>query len=399
MIEQKTHKATNNLIFYLILALLFFMAMNFSAKFFYFAFASILVYFAFRFNLRFDYTFLVYFAVSAIMAYFQFEDGLKAMLRVFASTAVYVLGFNLIVDVLKYKNIDKKSEVLRRLFLIIIAVALGTAVHFILNYIINYGKDLGRNTIDIWSGQIASATNQATIACIMSGLSCALIIKAPKPVYRILAILVTIFILTYNLVLAGRTIIVIYATVFLVALFFYLQQTKNLKTFIKVIIWLSIIILVCGLIYNNNLFGIKDTILNSNLYDRFFGKDSMDLTETGRGEKRIFFLAHLFEYPFGGLNMRSQVGYAHDLLLDAYDEYSVFCALLLVVILIISIKNMLKFIFNVNVQLTYRLIILCVYLAIYIQFFLEPIFAGAPWLYVIFCLLNGALSAINRLKL
>lgn len=399
MITQKTSKTSNNLILYLILALLFLMAMNFKAKFFYFAFGSVLVYLSRRFNLRLNYSFVLYFLVSVIMSYFNFENGIMAMIRVFASAAVYVLGFNLILDASKNKAKEEKAEVLKRLFLMVFTVALGTSIHFILNFIANYGEDLGRNTYDIWSGQITSATNQATIACIMSGLSCALIICPPKKWHRILAIVFTVFILAYNLVLAGRTIIVIYTIVLLLALLFYFQQTRNLKTFFKVIFWIIFASLFCYLIYKYNIFGVKSAILNSNFFNRFFVESNTDMVETGRTEKKLFYLKHLLDYPFGGLNMRGQTGYAHDLLLDGYDEYSVFCALLLLVILIISIKNTIIFIFNSNVQLTYRLIILCVYVAIFIQFFLEPIFAGAPWLYVIFCLLNGVISAINLIKI
>ena len=180
MITQKTSKTSNNLILYLILALLFLMSMNFKAKFFYFAFGSVLVYLSRRFNLRLNYSFVLYFLVSVIMSYFNFENGIMAMIRVFASAAVYVLGFNLILDASKNKAEEEKAEVLKRLFLMVFTVALGTSIHFILNFIINYGEDLGRNTYDIWSGQITSATNQATIACIMSGLSCALFIFSNK---------------------------------------------------------------------------------------------------------------------------------------------------------------------------------------------------------------------------
>ena len=399
MINKKTNKPINNLIFYFILTLLFFMSMNFSAKFFYFAFASLLVYLVYRINLYFDYMFIIYFTVSIIMCCFHINDGIKAMLRVFASPVVYLLGLSLIFDISKGTHKNKKELILKALFYILIAVVLGTATHFLLNFIINYGQDLGRNTIDIWTGKIASATNQASIVCITSGMTCALIVKAPKPIYRVLSIVLTIFILTYNLILAGRTIIAIYGVCFVVALFFYLQQTKNTKIFFKVALWIVAIALIGYVIYTSNFWGAKDVILESNLYERFFGDSKMGITETARKKSKLFYLTHFLEYPFGGLNMRGEVGYAHDLLLDAYDEYSIFCFIFLVLIIISSLKNLTTFVFNKNIELSYRLMVLCVYIAIYIQFFLEPIFAGLPWLYVIFCLLNGVLSAINRAKL
>jgi hypothetical protein len=42
-----------------------------------------------------------------------------------------------------------------------------------------------------------------------------------------------------------------------------------------------------------------------------------------------------------------------------------------------------------------RLLVLCVFLAIMLQFFLEPVFIGMPWMFCMFCFYGGILKSIN----
>ena len=389
---------TKKIITYLTLILFAFMAMNFKAKFFYFAFIAVLLFFIFQLKIKIDKIWYLYLALSILTCFYNVDNGVLAMIRCFSYVLIYLLGFNILSTpnesalTIEENKLNKQKQ----FYYIILALALGSFLHFGLNYVTNISADMDRNTIDIWSGEVMSATGQAALACVMIGFSVALIIKPFKPIYRILGLLIATSILIYNLVLAGRTIFVIYLIVFLVATIYYAVTTKKISLLIKSVLGLLFVGLVFVILYNYNVFGLKNAILDSNFYERFFGRDSMGMTETGRTDAKINYLINFLNYPFGGLNLRAEYGYAHDLLFDAYDEYGLLCLILLIAILICGIKELITYLKNNDNNLTCKICVLCVYVAILLEFCIEPIFAGMQWLFVSFCLINGCLSALNK---
>ena len=93
--------------------------------------------------------------------------------------------------------------------------------------------------------------------------------------------------------------------------------------------------------------------------------------------------------------MRARFGYAHDLLLDAYDEYGVVAFLLLVAILIQGGLQVYRLLRYSNYSGGFKLALLLIYVAILLEFWVEPILAGMQWLFACYCLINGCVTGMN----
>ena len=139
-------------LFYIIIILLFLMVMNFDAKFFYFAFlamACALIYIA---DLKFDKICVLYIFLTAITLFFNYEKGLKHILRCLAYPFVYLIWLNLTLDAYKSKLPleENKSNMQKRVYLLIAVTALGSFAHFVLNFInvLNMGfEEYGKMTV------------------------------------------------------------------------------------------------------------------------------------------------------------------------------------------------------------------------------------------------------------
>ena len=133
--------------------------------------------------------------------------------------------------------------------------------------------------------------------------------------------------------------------------------------------------------------------------DRFFGDDaSMELDEDGRSGKREYFIANAYRFPLGGAHIRNEKGYAHDILLDTYDEAGIFALIAIAAYLVSALIRLFKCITNKALPFEFRQIVLCVYAVVYIEFFIEPILQGMPWLFASFCLIDGYVGRVLRIE-
>lgn len=161
--------------------------------------------------------------------------------------------------------------------------------------------------------------------------------------------------------------------------------------------WLLVFILVAAaLAFILNIADIRDYIMDSNLFDRLQNNiGEVNLIGGERTRRKLLFLKNMWKYPFGGLNMREQFGYAHDLLLDAYDEYGFLAIFFLMIMLTSGIRNLVCLCKNKNAPMFFKLSFFCVYIAILCEFCIEPILEGLPWMFACYCLLNGCIYGLN----
>lgn len=384
--------------YFFILAFLFLAAMNFYAKFFYFVFAAFIALILSKRRLMVNGALIPYILLGIYMAIYNADEGVLSVFRCFAYAMCFIIGSNMIL-ITSSKHLDFNGNFESRIkigYTILSVICWGSFIHFMLNFFINQQWELGRNTTDIWTGESLSATIQAAIACLMNGLGVSMIICPKNKFSRIIGVLSIIGILMYNLILAGRTLLAMLLIVFIIGLiFFYLNseaKTNKKKTFLIV----ASILIVIALVFMFNIGGIQDYIIESNLFERF-NSDIQDEDIIGgeRTIRKILFLQNIWKYPFGGLHMRAQFGYAHDLLLDAYDEYGFLSTVFLLIILASGIRNLIRFCKNKDISISCRLSFLCVYISILLEFCIEPIFEGVPWLFVCYCLLNGCIYSLN----
>lgn len=381
----------------IILTFLFLAAMNFYAKFFYFVFAAFIMLIFTKQHLKVNIGMIPYILLGSYMAVYNADEGVLSVFRCFAYALCFIIGSNMILSISNNGLSDngKFENQIRIGYAVLSAICLGSFVHFMLNFAINQQFVLGRNTNDIWTGERLSATIQASIACLMCGFGVSMIICPRKKFSRLVGIIAIIGIMAYNLMLAGRTLLIMIILVLAIGLvYFCLNSERPIHKNNTIIIVISIFVAI-ALAFTFNIAGVQDYILESNLFSRL---DSMKVDGMISGERtrrKILFLQNIWRYPFGGLHMRTQFGYAHDLLLDAYDEYGFLEVIFLLIILVSGIRNLICFCKNKDISISYRLSFLCVYISILCEFCIEPIFEGIPWLFVCYCLLNGCIYGLN----
>lgn len=405
--EEKVWKVkieTKKVTYGLILICLFLSAMNFWAKFFYFSYAAALILFAFGGKILLNSASVLYLILAFLMGIYNVNNGFLAAMRCFSYVLMYLVGYGMTVGAAAskalsdntYGNRIKKGQ--ECAYAVLATIATGSFSHYMLNYLFNMGQTTGRNTNDIWSQEVMSATGQTLLGCIMAGFSVALVLLPPKKMSRYIGGGCILCLLSYNLVLAGRTLIAILSIVFIIGVLFLLRNAEMPAQSLRFIGVSLCFLIIFIIIYSNNIGNIQDTIVGSNFYARFHGSESDELLASGRWENRIKFIRNAYLYPFGGLHMRKQIGYAHDLLLDAYDEYGFLTTVFLIAILWNGIKELHKFCQDNRYRVYYRISFLCVYIAILLAFCVEPIFAGMPWLFVCYSLINGCVAGMNQNK-
>lgn len=381
----------------IVLFLVILASMNFKGKSYYFFLTAFLLLLLFQKRIKINKIFFVYVLLSLLLAVYNFEAGIMTMITFFSIPALYLVGLNFPnYGKIHFEDLETQREkIIKWGYYLLLSVVIGSLVHFMLNFLINFGQSLGRNTLDVWTGEVMSATIQASLACIGIGFAVAMILSFPQKKKKILGVFIVFCIFAYNLTLAGRTLIVIFGLVFVCGVIYLLYNTQSFSKKIKILLGIGVLLVLIGIMYMSNFAGIKDFIMDSNLFVRFTGESLNGLTESQRSDAKMLYLENLWKYPFGGLHMRMQFGYAHDLLLDAYDEYGFISTIFLVLIIYDGIKNFYKFCRNKNYNISYRMSFFCIYISILLEFFVEPIFAGALWLFVCYCLINGCIKAAN----
>lgn len=393
-------KKGQSLYIIIIIILLFGAAMNFQAKFFYFAFSLLIVTCIFKKKISYNNMVFIYGAIGVLMGLYNVPNGIMAVIRCFAFLVCYLVGYN--VMFLKSEGAEELKKIIhnqeKKLKLFVATLAIGSFSHLMLNWINNRGVNLGRNTIDIWSGEILSATGQAAIGCLMVGFSSGMILYPVKEKERLVGMSFTILLLGYNLILGGRTLIIMYILILGVDFAFILVNEREKNKIWKIIFITFLLIFILSIVYLYDIGGIKNVIVSSNLYKRFLGdKVDIELLESTRSILRQGHLKNMFKYPFGGNHSRREYGYAHDLLLDAYDEYGILVFGLLLIVLMSALKNLYKILRDNYYSMSFKINLISIYMALLIQFCLEPIFAGMPWLFVCFCFLNGCIARQNMI--
>ncbi|MGM9642820.1 MAG: hypothetical protein ACI3XI_06385 [Eubacteriales bacterium] len=381
----------------LIFGLLFFASMNFYAKFFYFAFAAFFALCLIQRRIIVNAISFIYLGLALLMAVYNFDEGIKSMLRCLAPALLYIVGNNIALVISRSGdkavrcNTDRAEKTS---FAALAAICAGSFTHYILNFLLNVGGDISRNTKDIWSGTTMAATGQATLACLMLGFSVAMAFLPKKRTHRYIGIACIVGALTYNFILAGRAMFAILGILFVLALGYSSKATHNLTQRIRLFTGIAVIILIVVIIFTANVGGVRDAVLESNLLKRFKTAESLS-DNSGRTIAKLHYLRDMLKYPFGGVHMRSKYGYAHDLLLDGYDEYGFLGLIMLLGIIALGVKALYRLMVRTDYTKETKLAFLCVNCAVWLVFYVEPILPGMQWLFACYALINGIMDAMN----
>ena len=373
------------------LIFLFLASLNTINRYYYFIFIAFgLFLLRPRRKIRFDASlvFLVILAIFWAILAPASRISIFGPIKPFTYMLCYLMGFSFIDD----ERLESDGGVSYKSFYWFVGViSAGPFVHYVFNWIKNGNAD-ERNTVDLWTNSVMAATGQAALACLPLALAVACLFMKSNKGLKFLAFASLVLIVMYNLVLAGRTLIALLLIAVVGALVHQLCGMK--KGRLRLLLLLLIIVLLLVFIYQINLLGVRDYVESSSLYARFFGEHAMDLDEDGRLNKKIYFLTNMFSYPFGGANMREQMGYAHDIYLDTYDEAGIFAFAAILIYIVASLIRMIKCVKDKTLPFQFRQVVFCVYLLLYIEFMVEPILQGMPWLFASFCLIDGYVARI-----
>lgn len=322
-----------------------------------------------------------------------FGDGATQDLTAIVKCAVwapaFVLGYNLINDSADGETAEQRAMALLRLF------ALGFFVHYTLNAIINFGvTDLGRNTLDFWSGQSMTATGQAALACIPSGWFMAKLVHAKSWRSRILPLLGLAVIMYYNLTLGTRFLLLLFIVLVVVAVLYTLLTENNSRRKRNSLLAIIILCILVLILYGTNAWNIQELIEESMLSQRYENSD-MSIVEDSRWDLRAEYLKRMPDYLWGGGHIFREVGsYAHDIFLDTYSNAGLIALLAVIAIIWDSFSKLFRLLRLSCLKLSTKLSFLCIYTAILLEFCVEPILDGTPWLLMAFCFLHGTTSRL-----
>lgn len=385
-------KQNISIIMGLILVLLFAAALNLISRYYFFIFIA---FFLFMMKPKRKYRidaavgWLVVLALSWVLFAPSAAVSTLSMLKPFAYVLCYIMGAGFFDDGIEN---NKEKSPYRLFYIITVTLALGTFVHYILNWATNMDT-VERNTVDIWTQEVMGATGQAALACLPLGLAISFLFSKTGKLVKILSATTIVLILIYNLVLSGRTLLVMLLAIVAVSFLHRLSMQKGGR--IRVIVIFLVIVLLILFVYQTDLFGVRSMVEDSPLYKRFFSKDkTSELDEDVRMEKKIYFLNNMHRFLFGGAHIREEMGYSHDIIFDTHDEAGIFAFIAMLGYLTISAAHLIRCVTDKSLPFVFRNAVLCIYGALYLEFMVEPILLGMPWLFATFCLIDGYVGRV-----
>lgn len=338
---------------------------------------------------------LFLFAVSyAFFVSITGSFGVSA-LKIFVCPLVWLFGYNI-----SFRQTSNK------IITYMCALAIGAAIHGIANffYNISVGVDmsLGR-TYDFFSGSLSAATGQATYFTMLVAISFWMIFLQRNLWARLLGALLYITALLYDVQLGGRTFLVLSVLALPIGLLLYCffvargsqaDRKKVFRTLLLVICIVSLAIIA----FNSNFLGIKDIYEDSYLYKRLEIYNATDLDSDSRFFRKAQYFKLVPEYLFGGnhISVDEDLGYAHELWLDIYDDAGMITYILIVLYTGASLIRFIKAAKMKKTELLHKVCLLSFCSIMMLQFFVEPILQGAPMLLYSYIVVDGMLASYLR---
>lgn len=375
-----------------VMCFLFLASLNFVTRYYYWIYIAFAI-FVFtsgrKIFINMSTGFLFLLGVSMLIFDYQNIDTIIGMFKPFVFMISYMMGTGLELTQGDFKRGQNRIKQ------IIFLTSLGLFLHFLLNAFTNLGA-LDRNTIDIWTGSILSATSQSSLACLCVAIVAAALFSDVSFKYKFLAIAVLILIVIYNMVLAGRTLPLM---LLLVLVFASLHSCfYHRSRYIRAILIFVAIIFFTVVLYDIDFLNMRTAFENSNFYYRFLGAHAENITDDPRLFYKYVYIKNFLNYPWGGEHIHSAVGfYAHDLYLDCFDQCGIFG---FIAIIGYVFSSFLRFWRCFKSQKLFpfwlKQLVCCVYLVINLQFWVEPIIKGMPWIFIVYCLIDGAVASYLR---
>ena len=275
---------------------------------------------------------------------------------------------------------------------VVFYLLLGQFIHGILNMILFFSSGgNGRMVPDIWLGYEIVATLQGTFFTMtVSLLFYSLFHLKWNSAQRWVKVLLLSAIgmcCISSIATASRTLLYILIIVFACNALLYMWLNKTYpKRIMKFLIMFSIFSIVSLVLYQLDLFGMKTAYEASPLYDRV--ENIGDRTDPRiQAYKNV--LTQSIQYPMGGEQIQMSLNYAHNLWLDTLRITGLIPFTLLLLYTMITGVTLIKLLRNRKIEQGNKFILCSVFLALNLNFLVEPILQGVPYLFVMMCIING----------
>lgn len=272
----------------------------------------------------------------------------------------------------------------------ITAIAIGFFAHAMLNLSFNIGSS-DRNIMDFWTKSSLAATLQATLVTMILSMFFYTIFCMKSIWKKIFLISCMLLSLLYLSLIATRTPIVIWSVVTIVAVIFYMILNNKLKKHLKILVIIGALIITMIYMYNNNTFGLKVIVEESNLFARLNESETLKSDES-RLETQVLAIDSILKNPLGTKDYIGDLKYAHNMWLDLAKEVGIIPFILLIIYTINIIASVLKIIRNNNINKDYKILISSIYIGMLINFLVEPILQGIPFYFLMFVIINGLID-------
>lgn len=284
---------------------------------------------------------------------------------------------------------------------LVLTLVAGMTLHGVLNAITNmqiYGlQPDGRALPDYWSGAVLTSTLQATFFVPLVGFSFygLFLRQSHRLVVASLTSLSLAIAISYNFATASRSIFVAGAIVLSVCclVFLWVQPRERLVFDLAVVLGSTL----CVILYWRNSSTLQSMWDRSALTSRLADQETTSLGDDPRFDRWRYVVDNFWDYPFGGLNFRAQIGYIHNLWLDAYDTAGILSLLALLGFTFGSILICWRVVRLATVPPEIRVLVVGLWTALFAQFMTEPVLDGVPGLFTFLCVLSGGASGLGRL--
>ncbi|MCK2156177.1 hypothetical protein [Exiguobacterium sp. 17-1] len=274
----------------------------------------------------------------------------------------------------------------------IICLSLGLFFHGILNvyfYVKNGNHFLEVRVIrDYWEGFDLAATLQGSYFTLIISLLLLSVTKIiDNKIIKTIIIISIFFSIISSFYIGNRTLIMICIIVFFTNIILFSKEIKlGYKSVIKFLILLCSIIFFVYFIIEFDIFSIKTIVESTNLYSRI---NEISIIDDPRINIYTEFARQFYKYPFGGKEMILSLAYAHNMWLDIYHVAGFVPFILLIILNIMIVKNVIFIYKSSKINTQIKILAITTLMSLSLNFMVEPIMEGIPFLFSIFMLING----------
>ena len=242
---------------------------------------------------------------------------------------------------------------------------------------------------NIWTGGITTATLQGTYFTCSIALASLWILgkNVKKRIFGIVVIIITIW---NCMMTASRTAVYLIVILFAVSYFLMEYHRKGSEylvgIIVRTIIGLGVVAFGLYEAYSYNLFGIQTRMTTSFLGLRIAGISKEEAAPRSQLWLRGFndMLAHPFGY--------AKEIYAHNMWLDFGVNGGIIPFILLVMFSISTMVTCIRYIKQDKVSYKTKSLIILTLIAYNINFMLEPVLDGVPFMFFMYCMICGAVQ-------